>query len=410
MIHQYTNIYIPRLAYCLVTIVMLTLAGCSKKETEHNHLAHEEQETQYTCPMHPQVKQASLGKCPVCGMDLVLADGSPTPSSIMLNDTQLKLANITTRSVGRKAIGQKHVVNATLAVDENKTTVINTRSTGRIEKLYHKETGRFIKKGDPIYQLYSESLLVLQREYLVALEQQAQMGKDNERYASFVAAAAKKLLLYGVSENQLRQIAASRKVNDRLTIFAPASGVLTEIQVAEGQYVQEGQAIGTLEDLSTLWVEAELYPHESSFVKQGDEVAVLVNGTPDPVEASVIFLSPEFRANSQITRMRAALSNEQGIYRPGMQVQVLIHSAARTGIVVPVDAVIRTGKGTHLYVRTDTNTFQPRVVTTGTENFNEVEIVKGVTEGEVIAVTGAYLLYSELVLKHGADPMTHHTH
>lgn len=135
-------------------------------------------------------------------------------------------------------------------------------------------------------------------------------------------------------------------------------------------------------------------------MKQGDKLTVRINGFEStPLEAKVIFLSPEYRANSQITVIRAMIDNPELKFKPGMQAQVFFTHSSRTAVAIPIDAVIRDGKGTHVYVETGTNTFQPRMVKTGLEDFEQVEISEGLKEGERIAITGAYLLYSEIILK-----------
>jgi Cu(I)/Ag(I) efflux system membrane fusion protein len=136
--------------------------------------------------MHPNVVQDGPGTCPVCGMDLVpMTASTGDDNSLMLTDSQIKLANITTQKVSVKPIGQTLVINATLKVDEENNHCISSRTTGRIEKLFIKETGRVVKQGEPLYEIYSETLLTLQREYLLALEQYEALGKVEKRYEGF---------------------------------------------------------------------------------------------------------------------------------------------------------------------------------------------------------------------------------
>lgn len=392
------------------------LASCtSEKKDEHTGHEQGKQEAsvqKYTCPMHPNVVQDGPGSCPVCGMDLVPV-GSQTGegSDLMLSDSQLKLANITAQKVSMRSVGQTLTINAKLAVDEEKTTVISSRVAGRIEKLFLKETGRIINQGEPLYEIYSETLLTLQREYLLALEQNETLGKEEKRYASFLKAAESKLLLYGMSKKQVEQLAAAKLVQQRITFLSPASGIVEEISVAEGQYLNEGDRLYRIENIATLWLEAELYPQETRYVKLGDKVTVRIVGfEAETITATINFLSPEYRANSQITIMRTSLSNPGLRYKPGMQAQVFFTHSARKALAIPTDAIIRDGKGTHVYVQSAQNTFQPRMVKTGVEDFEQVEIISGLQENEVVAVSGAYLLYSELILKKGTDPMAGHTH
>lgn len=402
----------------IIATIAVTLIACSQEKQGGEHAGHAEAKEEssaakYTCPMHPNVVQDGPGKCPVCGMDLVpkTANTNASTDDLMLSDSQIKLANITTQKVSVQSIGQTVLVNGKLVANEDLSKVISTRAAGRVEKLFVKETGRTIQKGQPLYELYSETLLTLQREFLLAKEQYDALGSTETRYKSFLDASRRKLILYGLSNSQVEDLAKNKNVQNRITFLSPASGIVTEISVAEGQYVSEGGPLIRIEDTSNLWLEAELYPNEATLAKVGDKINVRVTGFENqPLEAKVTFLSPEFRANTQIMSMRASISNPTLALKPGMQAQVFFSHSTKNALSLPVDAVIRDGRGTHVYVQRGHNTFRPQMVKTGIEDFEKVEITEGLVEGDTVAVTGAYLLYSEIILKKGTDPMAGHTH
>lgn len=397
-----------------ILFIPVLIFSCSNEQKKGEHAHQESTAAKYTCPMHPTVIQDGPGTCPVCGMDLVPQTKSTTASNsndLMLSQSQIKLANITTEKVSMKALGQTMVINGRLAVNEEASEIISSRVAGRIEKLFIKETGRSVQKGEQLYELYSETLLTLQKEYLLAKEQFETLGKQETRYESFLKGSEKKLLLYGLTKKQIEQLSQSKSAQPRITFLAPSSGIVTEINVVEGQYIAEGSALYKIENISTLWLEAELYPQETSLLKTGDKINAKISGyESSPIEAKVIFLSPEYRANTQITNLRAEVNNPDMKFKPGMQAQVLFTHSSKKTLAIPIDAVIRTEKGTHVYVQTDNNTFQPRMIKTGLEDFELVEITEGLKEGETVAISGAYLLYSELILKKGTDPMAGHTH
>lgn len=399
--------------YILILVSLLLACSGNKKEEQmaHNHSA-ETPATKYTCPMHPGVIQDGSGKCPICGMDLVLKSQSSRDSNdLMLNESQIRLANITTQKVALQSVGQTVVVNSRLVVDQDYSEAITSRAAGRVERLFFKETGRIVKEGEPLYELYSETLLTLQKEYLLAKDQYETLGKTETRYESFLKASEKKLLLYGLSKNQVEKLGQSKTVQQSITFLAPAGGMINEINASEGQYLPEGGMLYKIENIKRLWLEAELYPQETSLVKIGDKINVTVSGYEStPVETKVTFLSPEYRTNTQITIMRALIDNHELKFKPGAQAQVIFSHSERKTLAIPTDAVIRDGKGTHVYVKTGTNTFQPRMVKTGIEDFERVEITDGLEENEIVVVSGAYLLYSELVLKKGGSPMAGHQH
>nr|WP_293842934.1 efflux RND transporter periplasmic adaptor subunit [uncultured Arsenicibacter sp.] len=363
--------------------------------------------TTYTCPMHPQIVQDAPGTCPICGMDLVsVTKTGEKATEIMLSSSQMQLANVTVRPVSSGSIGNSSVLNARLAADERLTDVISSRVAGRIDRLYVKEIGKPIRKGQVLYEIYSEPLLTQQQEYLLAVRQAEELKEP--RYEVFRRAAEQKLRLYGMTSGQIAQLGKTRQVQPRIPFLAPVGGTVTELTVSEGQYVGEGALLYRLVNLNQLWVEAELYAGEARFVKVGDAVPVEVVGNEagQRLSARVAFINPEYRAGSQVLVMRAVLPNPGGRYQPGQQARVLLQQGVQRGLTLPVDALVRAGEGAVVFVQTGEGTFQPRRVKTGAETDQQVAITSGLTGEETVAMSGAYLLYSELILKKGINPIT----
>jgi membrane fusion protein, copper/silver efflux system len=331
--------------------------------------------------------------------------GESKVTDLMLTASQIQLANIQTQTIQLKPMNEPRVITARIVQNSDMSQVISSRVTGRIERLFNKETGRLIKKGEPLYEIYSESLLTLQQEFIVAHNQVVDLGGENLRYKSFEDAAHKKLRLYGLAESQINELAATGKAQPRITFLAPASGTIKLIEVQEGQLVIEGSTLYRIENLKALWVEAELFADEVNLVKPGDKVKVDVNQFP-VIETDVEFINPEFKNGTQTWIMRASVLNSVNL-KPGMTAQVWIDQPKNETLTVPVQAVIRSQAGAHVYVETDKNTFRPRKVKTGLENFSEVEILEGLKAGETVATSGAYLIYSEYILKQGINPTEH---
>lgn len=322
---------------------------------------------------------------------------------LMLTDSQIQLANIRTQKIQVASLNTSQTINARVAQNPELSQVISSRASGRVDRLFVKETGRTVKEGEPLYEIYSESLLTLQQEFLVARNQVEAAGSGNERYTAFESAARKKLRLFGLTEFQIDELASTGKTQPRIIFVAPASGIIQSIEVQEGQTVSEGSVLYRIENLNSLWIEAELFAQEVNLIKVGDKINVQVEQYP-AIETEVQFLTPELKEGSQTWIMRAKISNP-GNLKPGMAAQVQLKELRSETLVIPVKSVIRSEAGTHVYVQTEKNTFKPRKVKTGLENFSEVEILEGLKADEVVAVSGVYLIYSEYILKHGINPM-----
>jgi len=391
------------IAYYLLPTIMLLLIACSQKKEVLTH------HDQYTCPMHPQIIQDKPGTCPICGMDLVKVGAASEDGTITLTENQIKLANITTALTHLESIGENIILTGKLMVNEEQTEVVSSRVQGRIEKLYFKEAGQRIAQGQALYEIYSEQLLTLQQEYLLALRQFEEL--KGKQYESFLNASEKKLFLFGMTKEQVGQLAQRKKTDSRIVFIAPTSGIIARIDATEGQYVTEGSALYRIEKLDPVWVEAELYPGESSLIKTGDVVQVQINGFENKsVTGKITFLSPEYREGSQIILIRAIINNPKQEFLPGMQATVILSHSNKKAIALPVDAVIRDAMGSHVWIVEEEGSFKLRMVKTGLENFEQTEITAGLEENERVVITGAYLLYSELVLKKGSTPMAEHQH
>jgi Cu(I)/Ag(I) efflux system membrane fusion protein len=386
-------------------IPTLFLAACTDEKKKDDKNSNVKSQT-FTCPMHPQVVQDKMGTCPVCGMDLVPFEKNSAEAALHLNESQRALANVTTMAVGLKGFNTYKQLNGRLVVNPEKTAYISSRVAGRVDRLYVRQTGEKISKGQPLYQIYSEQLASLQQEYLLALAQAAQFPGD-KTFSQILKSSRQKLTLYGQSESQIKALQSSKKANPNITYMAPENGTVAELSVTEGQYVAEGSPIMRLEGYQSLWVEADIYASELGSIKEGQQVKVVIPGWEDqPQLVSVKFMNPALQANTQLTQLRGAMPNPNNQWQPGLQANVFVPIKSKGDVInLPVDAVIRDGKGAHVWIEKEKDKFEPQIVKTGMESFDTIEIKEGLKAGDKVVVTGAYLLYSEYVLKKGKDPM-----
>ncbi|MEI3802573.1 MULTISPECIES: efflux RND transporter periplasmic adaptor subunit [unclassified Chitinophaga] len=394
--------FLKAVAFVSLAPVVL-LAACKDAGKKQ---AGEEKVQTYTCPMHPQIVQNKPGTCPVCGMELVPFDKNNKEASLTLGESQMALANITTMVVGAGALSNFRQLNGRLVTDPEKSAVISSRVAGRIEALYVKETGVKVSKGQPLYKIYSEQLASLQQEYLLAVAQVTQFP-DDARFQQIEKAAKQKLVLYDQSAGDISRLVQSRKVNPYVTYPATVSGVVSGLTATEGQYVNEGGEVMRLEGYSQLWVEADLYPAEAAAVQVGQPVKVIIAGWEnEPQTMTVQFIYPSLQSGSQLMQVRGTVPNPDNRWQPGLQANILLPVTSKGNVLsLPADAVIRDGKGAHVWIQKTRGKFEPRMVSTGMENFDDVEITHGLVAGDTVVITGAYLLYSEYILKKGADPM-----
>ncbi len=365
----------------------------------------------YTCSMDPQVMEKKPGKCPICKMDLtkIIIDKNDKQNSLKLSDEQVELANIKLITVRESDIGREKILNAILVINENKRFKISSRVAGRIERLYVKNPGEVIKKGTLIYELYSEELLAAQKEYLIAFGKATQMTGSDFDYNQLVEGAKNKLLLWGMTESQIKKLSTNETAFSNVTpIYSREAGVVTSVNTKEGDYIMDGDALFEIADLSTLWVEAQLYSTEVGLMEKNDPVSVKIDGFPGKIwNSRISFAAPQLEIQSKINLIRAEIPNSSMELKPGMQANLILKESTRKTIAVPLNAVLRDSKGATVWIKKN-GSYESRMVITGIENNDMVEIRSGIETGEEVVISGAYLLNSEYIFKKGMNPMEGH--
>ena len=390
----------------LLSLVIILVWSCNKEsqnKTPDNVF--------YTCSMDPQVMEKKPGKCPICKMDLtkVIIDKNDSQQGLKLSKEQEQSANIKTIIISEGDLGREKTVNGRVVINENKRFKISSRVSGRIEKLYIKSLGETLNPGVKLYDLYSEDLLVAQKEYLMALEKSNAFSESEMDYIQLADGAKNKLLLWGMSENQIKSLNNKKELSDVVTIYSSYKGVVTAINKREGDYVMDGDVVFETADLSTLWVEADLYASEVNEFDMNDPVSIKIIEFPGKIWNSHInFFAPQLQTQSKVNLIRADILNTDLSLRPGMQANIVLKENTKKALFLPLNAILQDSKGATVWIKAKDGTYQSRMVITGIESNDNIEIRSGIEIGEEVVINGAYLLNSEYIFKKGTNPMEGH--
>ena len=393
----------------IILFFALLLISCNEKK----HDGHVEEDVYYTCSMDPQVVELKPGKCPICKMPLtpVKKSNNGNADELQLSEQQVQLGNIKVDTIRSGMIGDQMVLTATLNTDQMKTTSVSARVMGRIDRLYFKNIGDFVRKGDRLFDLYSEELNNAKQEYQLALEKKRTLDNSIIDFDQLVKSAKTKLQLWGMSEAQIKDLETNNKPSLQTTFYSPSSGYITSLDALEGQYVMEGGTIVRLADLSTLWAEAQVYISQLSQVDPQSVAEVQFPDFPGKsIKGRIEFVNPEINPDTRITLLRVSVPNNGNQLKPGMSAYLLLKGKQHQTLTLPTDAVIQESKGATVWLQTGDKTFKSTMVQTGMEENGRIEIKSGLKPGDVVVVSGAYLLNSEFVFKKGTNPMEGHSH
>ncbi|MFT5150857.1 MAG: Cu(I)/Ag(I) efflux system membrane fusion protein, partial [Planctomycetota bacterium] len=317
----------------------------SEPEAREAHV-HDEEEvkepTLWTCPMHPQIKLPEFGACPICGMDLVemTAGGDDNPRQLVMSPASKALARIVSEPVRRKNVTRP--VRMVGKVDYNETAVrtISAWVPGRIDRLYVDYTGVRVSKGDHLVWLYSPDLLTAQEELLSARDRlKATAGESSEFLTASnldaYSSSREKLLLWGLTEEQVVEIEMRGSASDRVMLTSPSTGVVIDKMLDEGAYVQTGTHIYRVADLSQLWVRLDAYEQDLAWLRYGQPVVVEVEALPgETLEGIISYIDPFIHEHTRTAKVRVNVDNIDGRLKPGMFVRAVASARLGAGGVV----------------------------------------------------------------------------
>ncbi|OAH97426.1 MULTISPECIES: efflux RND transporter periplasmic adaptor subunit [Methylomonas] len=372
----------------------------------------------YRNPMNPSVTSPIPAKDNM-GMDYlpVYADGEAKTdeSAGAVRIDAATVQNIGVRTALAKQTLLSHVVRAVgrVAYDEEHIVRLHPKTEGWIETLRADKTGQRVRKNEELLSIYSPQLVASQQEYVLALNNLKVLEKspieDIRRGAEeLVKSSRERLNLLDVPAHQLHELTDSQAIKKSLHIHTPADGIVINIGAREGQYVTPETELYMIADLSTVWVYAEIYEYELPWVKEGDPVEMRLAGVPGRIfKGRLAFIYPYAEAKTRTIKVRLVFDNADLLLKPDMFAEVTIHAGKQLdAVVIPSEAVIRSGAQTQVLVVRGPGKFEPRQVTTGLSSNNDIAIIDGLAAGEEVVTSAQFLIDSESKLNEATAKMT----
>ena len=368
----------------------LRSGGGSDSPAIHSHQTGEE----YTCSMHPQIRQKEPGSCPICGMALIPIASNPqdagTAHQLKMTPSAVALANIATSTVSSGMHHPQLSLNGKVQVDETRISSISANFSGRVDQLFVSFTGQSVKKGDRLATIYAPELVSAQRELFEA-------KKTKTENPALYQAARNKLAQWKLTSSQIDQLEAANEVRHAFDIFADVSGVVTGRNVAEGDFVSKGSVLFEIIDLQKVWVLLDVYENDLAAVQVGNKVRFAANAYPgQDFEGRVVFIDPVLDAQSRTLKVRIEASNPNSLLKPEMFVTALLEAGSDAGgesLTIPKSAVLWTGDKSVVYVQVGNRehpAFEMREVVLGPSLDQQIVVKTGLSFGEEVVSNGVF--------------------
>ena len=346
----------------------------------------------WVAPMDPDYRRDRPGKSPM-GMDLVPVyaegDAGSSPGTVRIHPNVINNLGVRTASVERGVLEPEIRTVGHVTFDENQLVHIHPRVEGWIQTLDVKAEGDPVTAGEPLFELYSPTLVNAQEELLLAL---------NRNNPALIDAALQRLAALDVPERAIESLRRTRTVNQTIRIPAPQSGVLETLAVREGMYVSPGMNVMTIGPLDHVWLVGELYERQALFVREGDPISLTLDYLPGRLwSGTVDYVYPSLNETTRTVRIRAVLQNEDGALKPGMFGELRVRAARQDtpALLIPREALIRTGSQNRVVLALEGGRFKSVAVQPGHIGRDQVEILDGLEEGDRVVSSAQFLIDSE---------------
>jgi RND family efflux transporter MFP subunit len=369
--------------------------------------------------MHPWYKSDKPGTAPDCGMKLVpvYADEQQAavaplpPGAVRISPVRQQLMGVTTAMADYRPVEKTIRTVGQVSIDETRLADVHVKVSGWIERVFVDYTWQPVKKGDPLFTIYSPDLLATEQEYLLALRARASLAASpfqdvSSGTGALLEAARHRLALWDLTDAQIRQLEETGKPQREITYYAPASGYVMERNALPNQYVTPDTELYKLVDLSRVWVQTDVYEFEMPSVSLGQEATLTTESLPGAVmKGKVVHVYPEVKADTRTGTARLEFANPELKLKPGMFVNVELHKSFGRQLTVPVDALLDSGTRQVVFVDLGQGAFAAREVTVGERTQDYAAILNGLRAGERVVTRANFLIDSESNLREAISGM-----
>ncbi len=418
----------------------------SAQETAIDH-AKKHTDSKYVCPMHPKIIRDQKGSCPICGMDLIKKEIKIPPTktskniqkkllywvapmdpnyrrdkagkspmgmdlvpvyesgsnsdqtdaeapSISVKASTAQSMGIKIATVKRQILSREIKTVGFIRYNEDKLEHIHIRTKGWIENIYIKSQGEVVKEGQILFDYYSPELVAAQEDYLLALKGNSLLSEARSR--GLLDSAQLKMRLLGIPEIVISKISRTKTSIKQIPIYAPSDGTIIKLDVRKGMYIIPATVLYSIADLSSVWIEVDVFEHQLNWVKIGDSASIQIEALADKTwHGKVDYIYPELSEITRTLRVRLVFDNSKGHFKPNMFADVRMQGNPIKRLVIPNEAIIFSAAGKRVVKQVGKHSYQPIEIKTGIHSQGKTEILSGLKAGDKIVISSQFLLDSE---------------
>ncbi len=371
-------------------------------------------------PMHPAYKSDKPGFAPDCGMQLVPryagtdpASAPMAPGTVMISPDKQQLMGVRTTTVQRESLVRTIRTTGQVAADETRIAHVHVKVGGWIDKVYVDFVGQLVRKGEPLFTLYSPDLVATQEEYLIARRGENSLNSSpfpevKQGASSLLRAARDRLKLWDISDAQIEKLERTGEVTRTITFYSPVTGFVTDRKAFPQTSVTPDMELYTVANLSTIWVMADVYEYELPYLRVGQRADLHLSYYPGKTWGGrVSYIYPMLDPQTRTAKVRIDLPNPGFQLKPQMFADVQLQVNYGSQVVVPQEAVLDSGERQTVFVAAGDGHFVPRTVKIGPQVDSKDVVLSGLRPGEIIVSSGNFLIDSESQLKNAMEGMQH---